>query len=310
MSLAGRMRRIGIVGVGLLGSAVASRLLQAGFQVTGYDIRPEQVEALRPQGLRTASSIAEAAAGGDAVFTLLPTLESVEQTVRGPGGLLETALRGATLIQMSTISPELARRLGEAAARAGLGFLDAPVSGTSTMVARGDSVILVGGDPARVEACRPILDAIAPRTVHVGAAGMASLAKLATNLLVALNTVALAEALVLGQKGGLSPAALLDIFRESAAASKMAEVRGPLMVSGSFEPQMKLGLFLKDLRLMLEEGERLGAPLPLTTLAHQLAIATAAAGRGDEDLAAIITTLERLAGIGKPQRGGADGQAD
>ncbi|MBI2555516.1 MAG: NAD(P)-dependent oxidoreductase [Candidatus Rokubacteria bacterium] len=221
------MRRIGIVGVGLLGSAVASRLLQHGFEVRGYDIRPEQVEALRPQGLRPAASLAEAAVGAEAVFTILPSLESAEQVVRGPGGLVETAPREATLIQMSTISPDLTRRLGEAAAAKGLGFLDAPMSGTSAMVARGDCTILVGGDPACVERCRPIFAAIAPRTVYVGTVGMASLAKLVTNLLVALNTAALAEALVLGAKGGIDPATMLDVLAGTAAASRMMEIRGP-----------------------------------------------------------------------------------
>lgn len=295
------MRRIGIVGVGLLGSAVASRLLRGRFEVTGYDTRPEQVEALRSQGLKAAVSLAEAAAGADAVFTILPSLESVDHAVRGSGGLLETAPREATLIQMSTISPELTRRLGEAAAVKGLGFLDAPMSGTSGMVARGDCAIFVGGDPDRFEACRPVFDAIARKTFHVGAVGMASLAKLATNLLVGLNTAALAEALVLGRKGGLSPALLVEILQESAAASKMLEVRGPLMADRRFEPQMKMELFLKDFKLMLEEGQRLGAPLPLTSLTQQLCTATVAAGRGGEDLASVITVLERLAGI---QEGG------
>jgi 3-hydroxyisobutyrate dehydrogenase-like beta-hydroxyacid dehydrogenase len=198
---------------------------------------------------------------------------------------------------MSTISPELTRRLGEAAEAKGVGFLDAPMSGTSSMVARGDCTIFVGGDPGRFEACRPVFDAIARKTFHVGAVGMASLAKLATNLLVGLNTAALAEALVLGKKGGLSPALLVEILRESAAASKMLEVRGPLMAERRFKPQMKLDLFLKDFKLMLEEGQRLGAPLPLTSLTQQLCTAAVTAGRGGEDLAAIITALERLAGV-------------
>lgn len=296
-------RKIGIVGVGLLGSAVAARLLQHGFAVTGYDTRPGQLLPLRSQGLRVGTSIGETATGADAVFTILPSLESVDLVVRGPAGLLETAPREATLVQMSTISPDLTRRLGDAANGKGLGFLDAPMSGTSAMVARGDCTIFVGGDPKRMEACRPIFDAIARQTVYVGAVGMASLAKLATNLLVGLNTAALAEALVLGAKGGLPPARLLEILRESAATSKMVEIRGPLMVSHRFEPQMKVELFLKDFKLMLEEGQRLGVPLPLTSLAYQLARATAAAGRGGEDLAAIITALERLAALDPTSHG-------
>jgi 3-hydroxyisobutyrate dehydrogenase-like beta-hydroxyacid dehydrogenase len=198
---------------------------------------------------------------------------------------------------MSTISPELTRRLGAAAEAKGLDFLDAPISGTSAMVERGDCAIFVAGDRARADACRPVFDAIAKKTVYVGDVGMASLAKLATNLLVGLNTAALAEAFVLAAKGGLAPAALLELLNDSAADSKMLEVRGPLMADHRFDPQMKIDLFLKDFKLMLEEGLRLGVPLPLTSITQQLATAAVAAGRGEEDLAAIITTLERLAGL-------------
>ena len=290
--------RVGIVGVGLLGTAVAQRLLAAGLTVSGYDTRPEALAALAPRGLEPAASAAEAAAGAAAVFTILPSLAAVDAAVRGPGGLVETAPRGATLCQMSTISPDLTRALGEAAAARGVGFLDTPMSGTSSMVERGDCTIFVGGDPARAEACRPVFDAIARRTVHVGAVGEAMLAKLATNLLVALNTAAVAEALVLGAKGGLAPARLLEVLRDSAAGSRMLDVRGPLMVEHRFDPQMKLDLFLKDFGLMLDEGLRVGAPLPLTSLTRELCKAAVADGRGGEDLAAVVSVYERLAGMG------------
>jgi 3-hydroxyisobutyrate dehydrogenase-like beta-hydroxyacid dehydrogenase len=291
------MKRIGIIGVGLLGSAVASRLLQAKFQVRGYDTYPARLKLLHNQGLIVTGSIAELAADSDAVFTILPSLEAVEATILRDRGLIETAPRDCTLIQMSTVSPELTRSLASAASAVGLGFLDTPVSGTSAMVERGDCTIFVAGERARAEACQPIFDAIAKRTHYVGDAGMASLAKLATNLLVGLNTAALAEALVLGAKGGLAPGVLVEILKESAGASKMVDVRGPLMASHRFEPQMKIELFLKDFKLMLEEGAGLGVALPLTSLTQQLTAATAAAGRGEEDLAAIITTFERLAGL-------------
>jgi 3-hydroxyisobutyrate dehydrogenase-like beta-hydroxyacid dehydrogenase len=293
------MKRIGIIGVGLLGSAVATRLLQAKFEVKGYDTRLEQLKALQSCGLLAARSIAEAAAETDAVFTILPSLDSVETTMLGERGLLDTAPRGCTLIQMSTISPELTRRLAKAVMAKGLGFLDAPMSGTSAMVERGDCTIFVAGDRTRADSCQGVFDAIAKKTHYVGNAGMASLAKLATNLLVGLNTAALAEALVLGAKGGLAPAVLLECLKDSAAASKMVDVRGPLMASHRFDPQMKIDLFLKDFKLMIEEGLRLGVPLPLTSVAQQLATASAVAGRGEQDLAAIVTILEKLAGLEK-----------
>jgi 3-hydroxyisobutyrate dehydrogenase-like beta-hydroxyacid dehydrogenase len=292
------MRRIAIVGVGLLGSAVASRLLAGGFAVSGYDTRREALKALEPRGLRAAAAVKDAVEGADAVFTILPSLDTVEAAIVGPGGIVANLARPGVVIQMSTISPTLTRRLAEAASAAGLGFLDTPMSGTSSMVERGDCTIFAGGDAALVERCRPAFAAIGKRTIHVGPVGSASLAKLATNLLVAVNTAALAEALVLGAKGGLDPQALLDILKDSAGASKMVDVRGPLMVGHRFDPQMKVELFLKDFRLMLEEGQRLGVALPLTSLTQQICTATVAAGRGGEDLAALITTLERMAGLG------------
>jgi 3-hydroxyisobutyrate dehydrogenase-like beta-hydroxyacid dehydrogenase len=289
---------VGVIGVGLLGTAVAQRLLAAGFEVTGYDVAPERLQALRAAGLRPAASAAEVALKAEAIFTILPSLESVEATIAGPGGLLATAPRHSTLLQMSTISPTLTRRLGEAADAAGLAFLDTPISGTSVMVARGECTIFVGGDRTRAEACRPIFDALARQTVYVGPVGSASVAKLAANLVGGINAIALAEALVLGAKAGVEPAALLDALRQTPVASRTMDTRGPLMVSHRFDPQIRLDLFLKDFRLMLDEARRLGVALPLTGAAELLCTATSSAGRGGEDLAAVITTLERLAGIG------------
>ncbi len=289
------MQRVGIVGLGLLGTAVASRLLKAGVEVTGYDVRAGRAEALVPGGLQVAENTARACAGADAVFTILPSLDSVEEVLRGPSGVLEEAPTGAFIIQMSTISPELARRMGAAATARGYGFLDAPISGTSAMVAAGDCTVLVGSDQAHLDACRPLFAAIARRTVHMGEVGAASLAKLATNLLVALNTAAVAEALVLGTAGGLDKARLLDAWQGTAASSRMMEARGPLMAEGRYPPQMKLDLFMKDLHLMLDEGRRLNVPLPLTGVAERLYAAAADAGRGSEDLASVMTALQGLA---------------
>jgi 2-hydroxy-3-oxopropionate reductase len=291
--------RIGIVGVGLLGSAVAGRLLEGGFQVTGYDTRPEQVRALAAKGLRAAASVAEAAQGAEAVFTVLPSLESAEAVFTGPGGLVASAARGTVLLQMSTISPTLCEKLAQAAAARGLPFVDAPISGTSAMVARGDSTLLTGGDEAVVRRCQPVLNAIAPRTAHMGPVGSATLAKLATNLIVALNTLAAAEALVLCAKGGLNTEAVLEMLLGSAAASRMLDIRGPLMVKGEYPPQMKLDLFLKDIRLMLEAGQALGVTLPLTETAQRLYQAAAGSGQGGQDLAVVMTELERMAGIAR-----------
>jgi len=291
------MKRIGIVGVGLLGSAVASRLLARGFEVTGHDTRPEQVMALAASGLRAAKSAADAAAGADAVITILTTPAVVEAVWLGADGLLEAAPKTAVLMQMSTIGPELSRRLGEAAVSRGFRYLEVPISGTSTVVMRGGGTMFVGGDAALAETCRPVCDAIAAKTVYVGGVGDASVAKLAANLIGGMSAIALAEALVLGAKSGVEPARLLAALREAPVRNGTMDTRGPLMVSHSFPPHIRLDLYLKDFGLMLEEGKRLGMPLPLTSVAHQLCTAASAAGHGGEDLAAVITTLEYLAGI-------------
>lgn len=164
-------------------------------------------------------------------------------------------------------------------------------------MARGEGTIFVGGERGLADTCRPVFEAIAAKTVHVGPAGAASVAKLAANLVGGINAIALAEALVLGAKAGLAPADLLEALRQSPVASRTMETRGPLMVSHRFDPHIRLDLFLKDFGLMLDEAKRLGMPLPLTSVAHQLCTATSAAGHGGEDLAAVITTLEHLAGL-------------
>jgi 3-hydroxyisobutyrate dehydrogenase-like beta-hydroxyacid dehydrogenase len=292
--------RVGVLGVGLLGTSVSSRLLDRGFEVIGYDIRPEQLQALRPRGHEAARSIADAAARADVVFTTLPSDESVALAIRGRAGLLETAPGTVAICQMSTISPTLARALGQAAAAAGTTFLDTPISGSSVLVARGEATIFVGGDPAHAAALQPVFDAIAPKTLYLGAVGTASLAKLAANLLSGVTAVALAEALVLGAKDGLDPATLLEALSHSSASSRVIRARGPLMVDHRFEPQSRLDLFLKDFGLILAEGQRLQVPLPLVSTVHQLCLATAAAGHGSDDLASVITTFERLAGMHAP----------
>lgn len=293
------LQRIGVVGVGLLGSAVAGRLLQHGFVVAGYDTRPEQTRQLAGRGLRAAASVADAAREAELVFMVLPSLEAAEAVLAGPGGLAESAAPGTVICQMSTISPELTRKLAAAAGARGLSFLDTPISGTSAMVASGDSTLLVGGDPELARRCEPVFSAVAARTQHMGPVGAATLAKLVTNLLVALNTAALAEALVLAEKGGLPAGPMLELLSRSAAGSRMMDVRGPLMAAGEYPAQMKLDLFLKDIRLMREAGERLGAPLPLTTTAQQLYVQANDAGHGAEDLAVVKTELERTAGLDK-----------
>lgn len=285
-----------------MGTAVAGVLLKAGYQIVGYDVVPERVAALLALGGKGTGSAAEVAGDADTVFTILPTLASVEEAIAGRRGVLEGATADTTIIQMSTISPGLAIRMENAARAQRVAFLDAPVSGTSSMVARRDCVVTVGGERAAFERCLPVLEALARRVFYVGGCGMGSHLKLVTNLIMGLNGVVLAEGLTLARRGGLEPAQTLEILSQGAAASKILEVRGPLMVEGRFDPLMKMDLFLKDIRLMLEAGQELHVPLPLTGMMQQLYTAAVAGGQGQEDLSGIVRLYERMAGLPAPAR--------
>jgi 3-hydroxyisobutyrate dehydrogenase-like beta-hydroxyacid dehydrogenase len=283
---------VGIVGLGLLGHAVASRLLAAGHGVVGHDVLAEKNAALSALGGRAAGSIADVTRASELVCVMLPSLATVEDAILGAGGILSTARAGQVLAQMSTISPLLTERLAREAATRGVDFLDCPVSGTSGMVAKGEGVFMVGGARAVFERMTPVLATVLPKVIHVGRPGQAMTLKLIANLLVALNSAAAAEALTMARKAGLDPATVVEMLAGGAATSRMLEVRGPMIARGVFPPQMKLDLFMKDLRLILAEGERVGAALPLTALAERLFDAACTAGHGGEDLAVIATALD------------------
>jgi putative dehydrogenase len=287
------MTTVGIVGLGLLGSAVASRLINAGHAVIGFDILPARVATLTTMGGKAAPSAAAVAQSADAVCTLLPSLAAAETAVLGRDGILAGARPGLTVIQMSTISPALTERLAREVTAKGLGFLDCPVSGTSAMVERGDGIFFVGGERILYERWRPVLESVLPRAALVGRVGRAMTLKLVANLLVALHSAAAAEALTLARKAGLDLDVALDLLNLSAATSTMLKLRGPMIVRNEFPAEMKLDLFMKDLHLMQEAAAAVGAPLPFTDLAERLYAAAQAAGHGAEDLAVVVTVLEK-----------------
>jgi 3-hydroxyisobutyrate dehydrogenase-like beta-hydroxyacid dehydrogenase len=285
---------IGLVGVGLLGTAVAGRLRKAGHRVVGFDTAPDRMRARVTMGGEAAASARAVALASEAVCTLLPTLAAVEASVLGPDGVAAAGKPGQVLIQMSTISPALSVRLAAESRARGLDFLDCPVSGTSGVVARGEGMLFVGGERRVFERWRPLLEAVLPRAVYIGPAGQAMVLKLVANLLVALHSAAAAEALHLARQAGLDPAVALEVLTGSAAGSRMLEVRGPMMVRREYPAQMKLGIFMKDLHLIQEAAAAAGAALPLTDTAERLFAAAAEAGHGDEDLAAVLTALAAL----------------
>lgn len=282
-----RVMKVGIVGLGLLGHAVASRLLTAGHEVVGYDVVPARNDALKTLGGQPVASAPAVAAASDGVCTILPSLAAVEEAILGADGVLSALGPGRTVLQMSTISPSLSERLAREVTAKGVEFLDCPVSGTSAMVAQGNGVFYGGGERAVFERWKPVLESVLARAVYVGRAGQAMALKLVANLLVGLHSAAAAEALTMARRCGLDTGVALDVLAGGAAGSRMIEVRGPMIVRDEFPAQMKLELFMKDLHLIQEAAAAAGAPTPLTDVAERLYAAVSAAGHGAEDLAVV-----------------------
>jgi 3-hydroxyisobutyrate dehydrogenase-like beta-hydroxyacid dehydrogenase len=285
---------VALIGMGLLGSALAENLLKAGFAVRGYDTAPERMQQHAERGGHVAASPADAARGASAVMTCLMTADIVRDALLGPAGALEAAVPGIVAIDNSTIHPDASAALAAELGRRGIAMLDAPVGGSSGQARRREAPVIVGGDPDVFARCRPILDAIAQRVHHVGPNGSGARAKLVINLVLGLNRLALAEGLLFGLRQGLDGKTLLAVLKDSAAYSRAMDIKGERMLEGSFEPEGKLAQHLKDVELMLEVGHAAGAPLLATALHRQLLIAGVAAGLSERDNSSIIAVLRSL----------------
>ncbi len=285
-------REIGLIGLGLMGSSLAQRLLSAEFPVAGFDLDPAKQRAFEAIGGRTAPSISDVAKKCDTVLIAVLTGEQVAEVIEGEGGLL-TADRPLTILCTATCDPSTIAALAARVLDRGASFLDTPVSGSSGQVAKGEGLGLIGGDPGVAEQCREVLTAIYPRHVHVGAAGDASRAKLAINLALGLNRLALAESIAFAERIGLDSSRFLSIARESAAYSQIMDVKGQKMIEGDFAPQGKIAQSRKDFRLILQEAHRAGQRLPLAEVLVDVLEGCMSNGEGDWDNSAVIREVRR-----------------
>ncbi|VTU16390.1 2-(hydroxymethyl)glutarate dehydrogenase [Variovorax sp. SRS16] len=283
---------IGIVGLGLVGNAIARRLEAAGFRTLGFDVREEARASFADAGGGVAASIAEVgAAAGTVILAVFETRDVIE-VVEGPDGLLS---RGdvRTLVDCSTGAPSLLEALAARLAARGVVFIEAPLSGSSQQIAAGEATVLLGGADDAIARCTPLLDALSRRRIHVGGPGMGARAKLATNLVLGLNRAALAEGMVFAETLGIAPATFLSLVLATPAHSVAAETKGRMMVEGDFAPQSRIRQHLKDVDLMLDGARGAGQRLPLSETHAALMRAAIAAGDGDLDNAAILRQLRR-----------------
>jgi 3-hydroxyisobutyrate dehydrogenase-like beta-hydroxyacid dehydrogenase len=279
---------VGVIGVGLMGEVYARRLVAAGFTVIGYDVDLAKSERLTQFGGR-AGTLAEIAEKCDPIVVAVFNTEQVEDVVERA---LIPAAGGKIVLVTSTCDPDRIAALG---ARVGdkLRFLETPVSGTSEQVRRGDGVGLIGGDQKIAADAAPVLDALFAKSFHIGKIGDGGRAKLAVNLILGLNRLALAEGLVFASRLGLDPAAFLDVARRSAAASQVMDTKGAKMIGGDFAPEGRVRQTLKDTRLMLDQARKAGQQLPLLQIHADVLQACVRHGDSEQDNSIVIEEIRR-----------------
>lgn len=285
------MTAIAIVGLGIMGSAMAHNLLGSGHDVSGTDVSPERRDELTAAGGRATTTVAAAISGVDAVITSLP---SPEAALAVSEELSRAGHEGLVVVETSTLSPQTKQDCHDILARANIVMLDCPLSGTGAQARERDLVVLGSGDEAAFEAVRPALEAIARSVRHLGPFGNGTITKLVANLLVSIHNASTAEAFALGVRAGLDPQQLYDTVREGAGGSVIFDKRGPLMIDRTYLPATaRVSMFLKDVALVQELASSVGVQTPVLDATLPLYEAAAAAGHGDEDAAALLEVLDR-----------------
>ena len=287
---------VGIIGLGLMGEVYAQRLIKANIPVTGFDIDPARRARLAEIGGNPAASIAGLAKPARCIIVAVFNTEQVEDVVEKR--LLPTLGDDSNKIVlcMSTCDPDRVAALADRVIARGIRYLDMPVSGTSDQVRRGDSVALIGGDIAIAEEVKDVLDVLFVRRFHIGKIGDGGRAKLAVNLILGLNRLALAEGLVFAERLGLDPASFLEVARGSASYSQVMETKGPKMVLGDFSPEGRVKQTLKDVYMMLDQAAAAGQKLSMLEVHADVLEACVRAGEADLDNSAIIKEVRRRGG--------------
>ena len=286
---------VGILGLGIMGGAMAANLLKAGHTVVGFDISQEALVRFGAAGGKALGSVAEVMRGAAVVIASLPTVKAFETVYAEIA-----AAAGANNVVIDTCTMPLSAKTAALALLEGsqCRMLDCPVSGTGAQAVTKDLVVFGSGDADAFEKARPVLECISRKQVYLGDFGRGSSMKFIANLLVNIHNVAAAEAITLGIKAGIDPATVVETLKDSAATSRMFQMRGPLMVQDRYdEPTARISLHMKDLGIITGFAEQLNCPVPLFTTATQLYHAAMSQGLEGEDTAAVCRVLESMAGI-------------
>ena len=288
--------RVGFVGLGIMGSRMAANLCRAGHELTVWNRTVATARTWAQQhGATVAADPAAVAAASDVLITMVVDGAQVQDVLLGPGGAVHGARAGLLCVDMSTIAPDATRRIGAALGDHGIGFVDAPVTGSSPKAQDGTLTIMAGGREEDLERARPLFDVMGRLVVHCGPLGAGQTVKVVSNAVTATNAAVLAQALLVGRRAGLDLDALVEVMGAGSAASTMVTLKAGPMLAHDYAPLFKLDHMLKDVTLALGVAAEAGAPFGYAAETHELFVAAAARGFGDADFAAVLEALEGLA---------------
>ena len=290
------MANLGFVGLGVMGSRMVKRLLDAGHTVTGYNRTKSKAQLLLDAGMKWGETPRAVAQSTEITFSMVTNTEALKTIALGPDGILAGLGPGKIYIDMSTVSPAASREIATQVAAKGAQMLDAPVSGSVSTLEEGKLSIMVGGDRAACERARPILAAIGPKVTHVGGNGLAVGMKIATNLSLAVQMLAFSEGVLLAEKSGIARATAVEVLLNSVIASPMVKYRGPFVLKMPDEAWFDVNMMQKDLLLALEMGRGLDVPLPTTAVTNEMLTTARAMGFADKDFAVLFEALAKMAG--------------
>lgn len=290
-------KKIGFIGLGIMGRPMAKNLLKAGFSLVVFDLMKEPIEDLVKSGAAAGTSSRDVAEKTDVIITMVPDSPEVKEVILGKNGVIEGIKPGARVIDMSSINPLVSREIAKELKKKGADMLDAPVSGGEPMAIQGTLAIMVGGEKKIFEESLDLFKPLGKNIVHVGEIGAGGFTKLANQIIVALNIAAVGEALTLGVKAGLDPQTIYQAIRGGLAGSTVLEAKAPMIIGRNFKPGFKIKLHQKDLSNALSTGKDLGVPLPLSSLVQQVLVSLVNEGKGENDHSAIATFFEKIAGV-------------
>jgi putative dehydrogenase len=289
-------KTIGMLGLGIMGSAISANLIQAGFKVVGFDVSADRLNDFSRKGGLAVKSPRQVAEKADIIISSLPSVKALDQVVSGADGILAAGRSGLILVECSTLPIEDKQRNHDLA-KAALTMLDCPLSGTGAQAVTKDLLVYASGDLDAVNRCLPVFAGFARANHYVGEFGNGSKMKFVANLLVAIHNVAAAEAFVLGMKAGLDPEVIYKVIADGAGGSRMFTVRGPQMVKGEYEPAtMKVEVWQKDMKIISEFATRLNCPTPMLAASAPIYTAAMAQGLGSQDTGSVCAILEEMAG--------------